>query len=193
MAVYGVSAKDGISGYLKAQITQGDISVIGYIGEGAVKSLTSNWTAPFESDTLGQSTRLQTAAAIGQQVTGGMTLINQFNSTMIWQGTTPPSIALPLYFQAYSDAKREVQDAIAYLEYMASPDLSAKLAPGQAPQPVVIDVGRRFKVTNVVIQEVSSELDAPRTRQGYMTRNTVTLTLSPKQMVNKSDILSHYL
>lgn len=192
MPVYGVSSKDNISGFLKATITQGNITVVGYIGEGATKTLTSNWTSPFESDTLGQATRFQTAAAIGQQMTGGMTMINQFNSTMIWQGTNPPNIALPLYFQAFSDAKREVNDAIAYLEYMASPDLSAKLAPGQAPQPVVIDVGRRFKVTNVVIQEVGSELDVPRTKQGYFTRNTVTLTLSPKQMINKTNILSLY-
>lgn len=197
MPIVGVSPKDGISSHLKIYITGRGTTVVGYIGEGAAKTLTSNWTSPFESDTLGNVGGANRVAGLAQAVQSGddvgkLTTVTQHNSVMVWEGTTAPSLNIPVYFQAYADAKREVHDAIKALESMASPELKELLPGGRTPQLVVIDVGRRFKIINALITEVTSELDAPRTKEGYMTRNTVTLAVTPDRMVNASQINSMY-
>lgn len=212
MPQYGVSNDDGISQYLKCYITDEStgIMVVGYIGDGASKSLSSNWTSPFESDTAGKAAGMDKVADLIQAGTGN-TLVTQFNSRMVWEGTTPPTLSLPLYFHAKHNARNEVDRAIMYLEQFASPQLSgsnlsnaslptslsgakqmAKDAIGRTPQPVTVNVGRRFVMTNVLILEVQSELDAPRTKDGYMTRNTVNLSITPAQMINRSEIPKLY-
>lgn len=193
MPQYGVAANDGISQYLKCYITQEDsnVTVVGYIGEGASKSLTSNWTSPFESDTAGKAAGLDKVADLAQVGTG-KTLVNKFNSQMVWEGTTPPSLSLPLYFQARNNAKNEVDMAIMTLEQFASPELAAAVGMGRTPKPVKVNVGRRFVIVQALIMEVQSELDVPRTKDGYMTRNTVTLSLTPPQMMNASEIPNLY-
>lgn len=197
MPQYGVSTNDGISQYLKCWITQTDdetkvtTTVVGYIGEGASKTLTSNWTSPFESDTAGKAAGLDKVSDLMQAGTG-KTTVSQFNSRMVWEGTTPPTLSLPLYFQARDNAKTEVENAIMALEQMASPELHAKTPWGRTPNPVTVNIGRRFVMTNVLIMEVQSELDAPRTKDGYMTRNTVNLSITPQQMVNASEIPNLY-
>lgn len=198
MPTVGVSTKDGLSGYLKVYITQGDTTVVGYIGEGASKTLTSNWTSPFESDTLGNAGGGNRIAGVSQSLQSGegegkLTTVSQHNSVMVWEGTSPPTLNLPIYFHAYANAKLEVEDAIQALERFASPELNEYLPGGRTPQLVVIDVGRRYKIMNALITEVTSELDAPRTSEGYMTRNAVTLSVTPDRMVNASQLPSMYL
>ena len=190
--IAGVSAQDGISGYLKITITQGANVVTGYIGEGSSKTITSNWSSPFESDSVGKAAALEKTSSIGQSATG-VTSVSKFNSQMIWEGTTPPTLNLTIFFQATSDPKNEVHDAIMLLEQFASPELNELAPGGRVPGPVVVDVGRRLKVSNVQIHDVTSELDAPRGKGGYMMRNTVQITLAPAQMVNASEIPGLYL
>lgn len=195
MPIVGVSKSLGISQHLKVYITQVvdgvSTTVVGFIGEGASKTLTSNWTPPFESDTLGNAAGVEKAAGLMQAGTGA-TSVTTHNSIMVWEGTTPPTLSIPVYFQAYADAKKEVDDAIMALEAMASPQLSAIPLKGRTPQLVAIDVGRRFKIPNALITEVSSELDVPRTKDGHMARNTVTLSITPDRTVNASDIKGLY-
>jgi hypothetical protein len=186
----GVSEQDGISGYLKCQISQGVNRVTGYIGEGSSKTFSANWTSPFESDTAGKAAGLDKAADVGQTVTG-LTSVGKLNSTMVWEGSTPPAISLTLYFQAHSNPKREVHDAIMMLEQFASPQLLQ--IGGQPPDVVTIDIGRRIKIPAALITEVTSELDQPRDSNGYMTRNTVQLTITPPTMVNASEIPDLYV
>lgn len=192
--IAGVSAQDGISGHLKATITQegGEHVVVAYIGEGSSKTLTSNWTAPFESDSVGKAAMMDKASSLGQSATE-VTTVSKFNSQMVWEGTTPPTLNLTLFFQATSDPKNEVHDAIMLLELFASPELNEMTPLGRVPKPVVVDIGRRYKISNVRIHDVTSELDAPRDKRGYMMRNTVQVTLSPAQMVNASEIPGLYL
>lgn len=187
----GVSEQDGISGFLKCVISQGTNRVTGYIGEGSSKSFSATWTSPFESDAAGKTSGIETAANVGQTLTG-LTSVGKLNSQMVWEGTTPPAINLTLYFQAYSNPKREVHDAIMLLEQFASPELLA-YAGGRTPQVVTIDIGRRIKIPAALITEVTSELDQPRDSNGYMTRNTVQLTITPPTMINASEIPDLYV
>ncbi|MGL5303825.1 MAG: hypothetical protein ACRC9M_09510 [Aeromonas sp.] len=188
----GVSAQDGVSGYLKVTITKGDYVVTGSIGEGSAKTITSTWTTPFESDSVGKMAGVATVANVGQALSGGTT-VSAFNSTMVWEGTSPPSITLTILLLASTNPKVEVHDAIMFLERFASPELNDVAPGGRIPTPVVVDIGRRIKYANVLVMDVSSELDAPRSKQGYMLRNTVQLTLSPNQMINSSEIAGSYL
>lgn len=190
--IAGVSDQDGISGFLKISFSQGANVVTGYIGEGSSKTLTSHWTAPFESDSVGKSASFEKVAGVVQSASD-YTAVALFNSQMVWEGTTPPTLNLTVFFQATSDPKNEVHDAIMMLEQFASPELNDMAPMGRIPQAVVVDVGRRIKVANVQIHDVTSELDAPRNSQGYMMRNTVQVTLAPAQMLNSSEIPGLYL
>jgi hypothetical protein len=100
---------------------------------------------------------------------------------------------LPVYFKAYKNAKSEVNDAIMYLEKFSSPELSESLAgAGAIPQLCAINVGRRLMMPRCQIKDVSSELDAPKTSDGYMTRNTVQLSITMDRMTNRSQIQNLY-
>lgn len=166
--------------------------VVAYIGEGSSKTLTSNWTAPFESDSVGKAAMMEKTSALGQSATD-VTTVTKFNSQMVWEGTTPPTLNLTLFFQATNNPKSEVHDAIMLLEQFASPQLGEMTPLGRVPKPVVVDIGRRYKISNVRILDVVSELDTPRDKRGYMMRNTVQVTMSPAQMVNASEIPGLYL
>lgn len=190
--IAGVSAQDGISGYLKIAITQGANVVTAYIGEGSSKIITSNWTSPFESDSVGKAAAIEKTSSAGQAVTG-ITSVSQFNSQMVWEGTTPPTLNLTLFFQATSNPKNEVHDAIMLLEQFASPELNELTPGGRVPGTVVVDVGRRLKIPGVTVHNVQSELDAPRNKDGYMMRNTVQVTFVPERMLNASEIPGLYL
>lgn len=185
----GAAPSDGISDYLKCHITSDlyGITVVGYIAEGSSGQLSNTWNAPFEGDSVGSMPVIGTVANLGQSSTN-MTTVTQHNSEMIWQGVQSPSFNLTLYFQAMRNAKTEVNDAITYLMQMASPDLNEYFPGGRPPQVCTMDIGRRIKLLDMVIQDVSYELDAPRTGDGYFTHNTVTLQCCAKRMLNAPDL-----
>ncbi|WP_240775862.1 hypothetical protein [Nissabacter sp. SGAir0207] len=86
---FGASDFDGVSPYLKAYIVSGDLSVAGYIGQGASLQIASMWTSPFEGDNAGSIAGFETAANLGQSVTN-TTSVSRWNSLMVWQGAQPP-------------------------------------------------------------------------------------------------------
>lgn len=196
---------DGVSDHLKVFIQQDDVTVIGYIGDGASKSLSSQWGTPFENDTAGQASgRLEKVADI-IQLTTGKTSKTVMNTAMIWDGINPFELSLPLYFKAYKNARLEVNDPIMFLEQFASPQLmegnvaneynaisSGTAAMGTIPRTCSVNIGRRIIFKNCVILDVSSELDTPKTKQGYMTRNLVQLQIRMDRMTNRSEIQSLY-
>lgn len=189
----GMGRDDGMSDFLKVFISQGDVMVIGYIGEGASKQLSNFWENPFEGDTVGQAGGAGTKVADLAQTQLGGTSKTVMNTAIVWEGIGPHELSLPVYFKAYSNAKREVNDAIMYLEKFASPELSENIVgAGAIPQICAINVGRRLLLPRCQIKDVSSELDGPRDRNGYMTRNTVQLSITMDRMTNRSQIQNLY-
>lgn len=193
MPTVGMTRDDGMSQFLKIAISQGDATVIGYIGDGASKQLANFWQNPFEGDTVGQAGGGVSKVADLAQVGSNMTTKTVMNTAIVWEGISPHELTLPIYFKAYSNAKAEVNDAIMYLEKFASPELNENLVgTGVIPQLCKINIGRRLILPRCQIRDVSSELDAPRTRDGYMTRNTVQLSITMDRMTNRSEIQNLY-
>ena len=190
MPTVGMTRKDGISQHLKAYVKQGRTTVVGYIGEGAMKEIAAHWESPFENDTGGGGA-VGNATALVQTATD-ITTVSKLSSVKTFQGIESYSMTLPLHFKAFSNPKAEVNDPIMYLEQFASPDLNNILAGGRIPAEVVIDVGRRFKIVKCLIESVSSELDAPRDKNGYFLHNTVSLQLVRSDMVNSGEVQSLY-
>ncbi|MDU3784034.1 MAG: hypothetical protein E7G42_01355 [Serratia marcescens] len=190
--ICGAIMPDGVSPFLKLYITSQTAMVVGYIGEGSSASLESMWESPFSNDSLGGvAGAVSTAAgklASGAQAATGNTSKSEFNSLLIWEGQQPPEFSIVVDLMATVNAKIEVMDAIMALQQMASPELNAALPGGRRPLPVILDVGRRLKIMDVVIKSVSYQLDAPRTAEGYYTHNTVTLQCSGQSVQNQSDI-----
>lgn len=204
---FGMCRKDdGISDFFKVYIMQGDVCVVGYIGEGASKQLTNQWQSPLEEDTAGQMMGeirqgLSRVADLAQIHTG-KTSKTVFNTAMVWNGIGPHELSLPLYFKAYHNAKKEVNDAIMWLEKMSSPELfdgdfagalMGSKGISTIPQTCIVNVGRRLILKDCLITDVSSELDVPKTKDGYMTRNTVQLQITMNRMTNRSKVDSLYI
>jgi len=188
----GMTRDDGISQYLKVYIEKdipghGLVTVIGYIGEGAAMSLQSQWNPPFENDTVGNTSYMQKAGDAIQAGTG-LTAKAEWNSLLNWVGIEPPQITMPIVLKAFSDAKLEVEDPIKFLKMMASPELNEISPLGRIPQPCLIDIGRKIKLIDCVIQDIQEELDSPRSKLGWRTENTVQMQFQMKQMLNQSEI-----
>lgn len=191
-----MTREDGFSPSLKVYIESevqgyGEVTVIGYIGEGASMSLTSRWTPPFANDTLGDTTYTQKIGDLTQAGTGA-TSKSIFNSLLNWEGIEPPALNLPIHFKAFRNPKTEVEDAIMFLQMMESPELNDQLPAGRVPSSVNVKIGRRLWLLDCVLLEVTDELDSPRTSDGYRTENTVQVQIQRKAILNQSEIPSIY-
>lgn len=188
---YGAVFPDGVSKYLKVYITSGEDSVTGYLTDGGSAELTANWMSAFEGDSLG-SVAGESLSNATQAVTN-TTSISRFNSLLVWNGSTPMTFNLPVYFQATADANLEVNAAIMALSAMASPELGDFTPMGRRPLPAILDIGRRIKIFDVVIQNVTYELDAPKTSDGFFTHNTVNLQITAMAVTNRSEMATLFI
>ena len=175
-----------ISDHLKAFIQTDEALIVGIIGEGSSRELTSLWESPFENDTPGSY--FSKAAGLAQIETS-RTSRGTLNTTQVWSGTTPITFNLTLELYAVSDAFREVQAAVVELEKAISPELLGGITPmGRIPATVTVNAGRQIIYPECVITSVSRQLDGPISRDGYPLRGSVTITLQTMTTVNKSDI-----
>lgn len=187
LSYYGAVAADNISRYHKITLTDEKYSVMGYIMPGSSAELMSNWVSPFQNDNLGSIAGLESIANVAQGVTD-QTSVSRWNSLKIWDGMETPSFSLQLGFLAVVDPVIEVQLAIAALYAMISPELKDLTPGGRRPYVCTIDIGRRFILADSVILNVSHELDAPKTAEGYYLKNTVSLQVSGLAVQNRSEI-----
>lgn len=178
--------------YISKKVGSDEVTVIALLSPDAQLSLTNQWQSPFSGDSIGGSGMLDRVSGLAQVHTQ-MTSKTALTSQMIWEGAEPPSIDLTLQFIAISDAAHEVERPIAYLRQFATADLRADLPIGtdgklgRIPSPITVNIARKL-IMKMVIHNVSYNLHAPKTRDGLYAYNTVTLTVSPLQMINKPDL-----
>ncbi|WP_432773938.1 hypothetical protein [Vibrio parahaemolyticus] len=201
--IVGVPSDDGISNYNKCYITghvgEVEVTVIGYMTDECQLSFRALWESPFEGDTVGNAGVLDKTASITQTI-GERTSKTLFNSEQVWQGNEPPEVTITLRFVAYTNAKSEVDDPIKYLCQFASPELQNEVPisannggiqlGGRIPAEATFNIGRKV-VMPMRISEVNYDVNAPKTKHGNFAYNTVSITASPKQMVNQSVIPNH--
>lgn len=192
MANYGVPENDGVSEYLKVMVQVGNDVVIGYIGEGSTKQLSTMWQSPFEGDTVGQAGGIGSKVMDVAQAHSGITSKGVMNTMIVWDGTSPMKLMLTINLKAYNNPQNEVDKAIMMLEAFSSPDLSNTVGLGGIPLTCAVNIGRKVILKDCHIEDVSSELDAPRDKDGYMTRNTVSLSITTSKMINKTEISNIY-
>ncbi|EEP7749572.1 hypothetical protein HCK74_004402 [Salmonella enterica] len=79
---------------------------------------------------------------------------------------------------------------------MVSPqlkDVNKPLKPeGRIPEKVTLNIGRRIMLVDIIIQDMSFDLDAPRSSTGLFLRNTVNLQLSGATIYNSSDFIGAF-
>lgn len=187
-----------ISPHLKAWIMQGDVCVVGVIGEGTSRQLQTNWDSPFEGANA-DSSDYSSIAAIAQ-VDLGVTTVTQMNSLQIWKGAQPHTFSLVLSLYALKDAKSEVMDAIRNLEKFASTNLNERspaelswseadvLNMGHAPQKLMINIGRLVVYDDAILESVDTPLGGPKDIGGNLVSAEVTLNLQSYSSINRRDI-----
>jgi hypothetical protein len=195
--ICGAVMPDGISPLMKVYIRSQAHMVVGYIGDGSSGQLASSWQSPFESQSLGGllggiSSAASSLGDVAQIVTG-KTSKTVFNSTLVWEGQQPPEFNLVLDFMATINAQIEVNAAISALLEIASPELNDFTPMGRIPEAVTLNIGRNVQLSGVIIKDVSYQLDAPRTPEGYFTHNTVTLQCSGNTSLNRSNISTVFI
>lgn len=118
---YGaIYPQDGVSEYLKVTLTNSSYSVTGYISQGAAMNIAQSWEAPFTGMSMGS-----VAGALSGFIQAGTesTSVARWNTLMVWEGGTPPTVTLPITFLAQYNPFIEVSGAIAALSAMISPEL----------------------------------------------------------------------
>ena len=199
--ICGVPPDDGVSEFLKCRITQSiggaEVTVVAYMTEECQMSLRSLWESPFDGDSVGNAGIVDKGASI-VQAESEKTSKTQWNSQQVWEGIEPPETNLTLQLMAYTNPHKEVDLPIKYLMQMTSPELletlpiSTEQVGGRVPAAAAFNLGRKF-VAYMRISEVSFNVNGAKTKQGNYAYNTVTLTVSPKNMINKSQIPNHFL
>ena len=188
MATVGVRDKS-LSDRLMVFIQGSADTVCAALGEGATRDLQANWDSPFEQDNPG-GVMEKTGGVL--QAVSDVTSRTTFNSTQVWNGNVPHTFNLPLVFYALRDAYSEVQAAIIALEQMASPEVNAAIPGGRIPETVSVKVGRMILYPECHIEQISTDLSGPISRDGYPLRAMVNLTLQTKVSLNRSDIASSF-
>ena len=213
MASYGFTDTT-VSSALKASVMQGDIMVIGLIAAGTSRSIQATWDSPLMQANMGSVPGIATLANLSQ-IIGGGTSLTTLNTTQVWQGNQPLNITLNLTFVALSNAVTEVMKPLSFLEQFASADLKSGsplsdsavgtlgnmvkagadflsdpkgAAFGRIPGTVSVCIGRKIIIPNCVIHSVSTPLDKERDADGNLLRAEVSLTLTTKAMLNRTDI-----
>jgi hypothetical protein len=189
-----------VSPHVKTWIMQNGIMVCGITSEGAVKDVQDNWNSPFEGEAVGskfaktggviQSGLIEDTVGIGAG--SGQTSISLIQSRQVWEGAQPHSFTLPIWFYALQDAYSEVSLALRYLEEFRSPELNNATPFGRIPQPVTIKIGKRAIYPNCVIESLSEPLDTQVDKNGYPVTCMVNLQVQTKQIINRSQVASHY-
>ena len=182
---------------------QGNTCVVGVLGDGTSKSVSANWSSPFEGDSIGSRFSkvgglLQTDA-LGAG-TEGVTSVTTLASTQVWEGNQPHTFSITLTLYALSNPREEVTRAIKELEIMQAPDLNQRfpISPssdedsttdvGRIPGEVTINIGRSAIYTNCVISSVSVPLDGAKDPNGDLLSADVSLEVTTKTLINKDEI-----
>jgi len=187
-----------ISPHLLARIMQTKqgvtTTVVGVIGEGSAKEVVSNWSSPFEGESLGG--HFQKIGGMIKVTTGiDLTTKSALASEQVWQGNQPHAFNLTLAFYALNDPVNEVEEAIKALEKMMLPELNLtgfgynKDNLGHDPGVVTVMIGGKQIQTECVLTSLSSPLDSRKTKDGHMVRADVSLMIETKQMINYSAII----
>lgn len=193
-----------ISLALLVWVKQGDRMVVGIIGPGTSRTLTSKWDSPLENSNLGSNISDKVAGAA--QALTGMTSITTFSSTQIWQGNLPLKFSLNLIFIAQSNAVTEVMQPLQWLEEFASGSINgvvpvnakeaAKLFLGQGgdnimgriPGTVTLNIGKKIIVPNCVIESITIPLDKEKDADGNLIRAEVQLDIQTKTSITRTKI-----
>lgn len=154
---------------------------------GAIGRVVSNGISNAVGSAAGSGTLSAALSAYGYATAA------QINSLMVWEGQQPPQFAIALDLIAHSNPYLEVQLAIKVLEQMCSPQLDALTPGGRPPNTVTFDIGRRIKLTDVIITDVSYDLSAPKNAEGYFLENRVSLTCCGSTMYNKDEFDSMFI
>lgn len=145
----------------------------------------------------------------------GRTGITKLNSTQTFSGMPPIKCTMKLYFRAYQNAKKEVNDPIKQLLKWAvpkelSPDSTlvimaneaangtsdvgkyiSALMPSVAPTMIAMEYkGRIYKP--MVIEAISDPITSPTTSDGYYASAEVSLTISSVTAWDRQDIETIY-
>lgn len=151
------------------------------------------------------------AAGIGEigqaiQQLEGKTNLTKVNSTQIFVNTKPIDINVTLYFRAWRDAKKEVEEPVSYLEQWAVPislsttgtavNISEKgilggLFPSEAPPFVALQYAKKTFLP-FTLRNVSKPLVVERDSQMNALAYVVTAQLSSRTAWDASDIRKLY-
>ncbi|HHA3413594.1 TPA: hypothetical protein ACODJW_004313 [Salmonella enterica subsp. enterica serovar Muenchen] len=113
MEHYGVfSPQDGVSARLNVTLANSKFSVTDYIKQGAAMNFAQAWDAPFTGMSMGS-----VGGALSGFIQEGieLTSVARWNSLMVWEGGTPPTLTLPLTFLSQYDPFIDVTGTIAAL------------------------------------------------------------------------------
>ncbi len=209
MEFYGCM-DNSLSDHLKCIIKQGNVAVIGKLPDGYSSTLQHNWINPFAEDSVGS---LFPKSASLLQVVTGRTSKGRLNSYLTWEGSESKVVTIPMFFEAESNADKEVRLPAMYLEQMSSPTfnrsessidsvtsrwkgfkavtnffMGTSLVGDKVPRMISIKIGKNLILRNCVIESVEKEDPMKYSAEGLPLQMMVTLVIKTRSTLDTSDI-----
>lgn len=176
----------------KIWIADDSTTIIGVYGQGTSMEITANWAKNLENMTPGD--KMPVAGAIAQGLSGGKTLIGNWNTLQTWNGNEPTQFNVELILYALEDPDIEVMQPLSALEYMIAPDTGSFLSGvgGNISKAFQINIGNRVLYQNLVLNSISVPFDKEMDSQGRFVRASVNLSLSTAKMISKDMLKQGY-
>lgn len=197
---------------LMGMIQSGEfVSAVGTVAANAASSEGGSLAGTIAAGAVSGIVSVAKAAGIGDvgqaiQQLEGKTNLTKVNSTQIFVNTKPIDINVTLYFRAWRDAKKEVEEPVSYLEQWAVPislsttgtavNISEKgilggLFPSEAPPFVALQYAKKTFLP-FTLRNVSKPLVVERDSQMNALAYVVTAQLSSRTAWDASDIRKLY-
>lgn len=197
---------------LMGMIQSGEfVSAVGTVAANAASSEGGSLAGTIAAGAVSGIVSVAKAAGIGDvgqaiQQLEGKTNLTKVNSTQIFVNTKPIEISVTLYFRAWRDAKKEVEEPVSYLEQWALPislsttgtavNISEKgilggLFPSDAPPFVALQYAKKTFLP-FTLRNVSKPLVVERDSQMNALAYVVTTQLSSRTAWDASDIRKLY-
>lgn len=197
---------------LMGMIQSGEfVSAVGTVAANAASSEGGSLAGSIVAGAVSGIVSVAKAAGIGDvgqaiQQLEGKTNLTKVNSTQIFVNTKPIDINVTLYFRAWRDAKKEVEEPVSYLEQWALPislsttgtavNISEKgilggLFPSEAPPFVALQYAKKTFLP-FTLRNVSRPLVVERDSQMNALAYVITAQLSSRTAWDASDIRKLY-
>lgn len=182
-------------------------TIVGTLPERFTLTLSAQWADPFNNTSMTAGLKASGQIGAGTEMAANLAMSaagisdrNKFQSASVWQGGSPISLTVPFIFIAETSAQKDVIDKLSKMMKLVTP-VEGKNGIMYSPGPTMLGtvmsnnsrkisvrLGSFMQLSNVVITNVSADVDAMFEQEGKPISMTVNVDLHSYFVTTDKDI-----